>query len=211
MANFNKGILGPFRGKVGTIVGSSWKGIDYMRSLPKAGGKKSEAQLMQQLKFRLAVGFIKSMASLVKQSFIGLSKEMSAFNSAVSYLLKHAIAGTAPNFSISYADVLISRGELPNVLQPVVVATAASGADFKWISNAGTGIAHADDRVILLAYEPETNTTVYSDHAAIRSTEQAALDLSAFHGRKVHTYIGLLSDNGKEVANSIYTGEVVVA
>ncbi len=34
MAKFNDGINGPFKGKVGTVVGATWKGIHYMRSLP---------------------------------------------------------------------------------------------------------------------------------------------------------------------------------
>ena len=32
MATFNKGILGGFNGKLGTVVGTSWKGISIMRS-----------------------------------------------------------------------------------------------------------------------------------------------------------------------------------
>jgi hypothetical protein len=29
MAKYRKGVPGPFRGTVGTVVGSKWKGIDY--------------------------------------------------------------------------------------------------------------------------------------------------------------------------------------
>ena len=32
MGTINKGILGGFSGKVGTVIGGTWKGIDYMRS-----------------------------------------------------------------------------------------------------------------------------------------------------------------------------------
>ena len=31
MGTIKQGILGGFSGKVGTVVGSSWKGISYMR------------------------------------------------------------------------------------------------------------------------------------------------------------------------------------
>ena len=33
MGTIKQGILGGFSGKVGTVVGSSWKGISYMRGL----------------------------------------------------------------------------------------------------------------------------------------------------------------------------------
>jgi hypothetical protein len=34
MGTIKKGVLGGFSGKVGSVVGASWKGIDYIRSLP---------------------------------------------------------------------------------------------------------------------------------------------------------------------------------
>jgi hypothetical protein len=39
MAKLNNGILGGISGKVGNIVGSSWRNIDTIRSNPK--GKKT--------------------------------------------------------------------------------------------------------------------------------------------------------------------------
>ena len=41
---------------------------------------------------------------------------MSAFNAAQSYVLKNAITGTAPNFTVDYALALVSRGKLEGVL-----------------------------------------------------------------------------------------------
>lgn len=34
MGTIKQGILGGFSGKVGNIVGASWRGIDYIRSMP---------------------------------------------------------------------------------------------------------------------------------------------------------------------------------
>jgi len=34
MGTIKKGILGGFSGKVGTVIGGVWKGIEYMRSIP---------------------------------------------------------------------------------------------------------------------------------------------------------------------------------
>ena len=47
-----KGILGGFSGKVGTVVGGSWKGIDYMRCKSnRRNFNHTDKQLAQQLKF----------------------------------------------------------------------------------------------------------------------------------------------------------------
>jgi hypothetical protein len=36
MGTIKQGILGGFSGKVGTVIGGSWKGISYMRSIPQS-------------------------------------------------------------------------------------------------------------------------------------------------------------------------------
>jgi hypothetical protein len=43
MGKLSKGILGPFSGLVGTVIGSSWKGVNYMRSRPKKNKKAATA------------------------------------------------------------------------------------------------------------------------------------------------------------------------
>ena len=59
MGTYSKGILGSFTGKVGTVIGSSWNGIDYMRSLPRPSSKAPTAlQLAQREKFGLVTKFV---------------------------------------------------------------------------------------------------------------------------------------------------------
>ena len=70
MGTFSKGILGGFSGKVGNVIGSTWKGIDYMRSKPGARtGTFSSAQKEQQAKFAIAIGFVSIMSALFMVSF----------------------------------------------------------------------------------------------------------------------------------------------
>ena len=59
MGTFEKGVLGGFNGKVGTVVGSTWKGKSVMRSKPpsKRSGPPSAAQLVVQAKFTLMTKF----------------------------------------------------------------------------------------------------------------------------------------------------------
>lgn len=65
MGKYLKGILGPFTGLVGTIIDSSWKGIDVMRSMPKKTGRQaSPAQLEQRKRFVQMVAFIESLKSI---------------------------------------------------------------------------------------------------------------------------------------------------
>ncbi|WP_291131895.1 DUF6266 family protein [Flavobacterium sp. UBA7682] len=57
MGTYNKGILGPFSGKVGTVVGANWRGKDIMRSLPKKTNRTpTETQLLKRQLFTTVAG-----------------------------------------------------------------------------------------------------------------------------------------------------------
>jgi hypothetical protein len=59
MGTIKKGILGGFSGKVGTVVGASWRGISYMRSLPqKVRNPRTQGQRSQRNKFALALSLL---------------------------------------------------------------------------------------------------------------------------------------------------------
>lgn len=58
METYKKGVLGPFSGKIGTLIGSTWNGMEDKRSLPKAFTKAAtHLQHMQRAKFGFANGF----------------------------------------------------------------------------------------------------------------------------------------------------------
>ena len=49
MGTIKQGILGGFNGKVGSVIGASWKGISYMRGIAQSiKNPKTEAQVMQR-------------------------------------------------------------------------------------------------------------------------------------------------------------------
>ena len=211
MGTINKGILGGFSGKVGTVVGGTWKGIDYMRS---KGNRKNfeptDKQLAQQQKFALVMGFLQPMAALLNVTFRDFAVKMTGINSAFAYTIKNAITGAYPSFAIDYSLVLLSRGDLPNALAPAVTSGAGSVLTFSWTDNSGVGIARASDQAILIAYCPAKKQAIYTVDGA-RNGLTGSLNLAAFSGQQVQTYIGFISDDGNNVANSIFTGAVTVS
>ncbi len=211
MGTISKGILGGFSGKVGNVIGGNWKGIDYMRSkASRRNFKPTLRQLEQQVKFGLAIRFMQTMSSLVEISFGNFAVRKTGINSAVSYTLKNAITGVYPTFSIAYANVLISRGDLPNVLAPTATPGAASLLTWNWTNNSGVGIARATDKALLVAFCPAFNQCVYTTGSAARSALTDSLDLGGFRGQDVQTWIGFISEDGQNVASSVYTGMVTI-
>lgn len=211
MGTINKGILGGFSGKVGTVVGGNWKGIDYMRS--KANKKPSNpsfAQQEQQARFGLMMKFLRTFGSLLSVTFHDFANGVTGPNAALSYNIRNAITGAFPAFSIDYSMVLLSRGNLQNATAPAAVAGAAGKIHFSWTDNSGAGTAQATDMAVLIAYCPATGQSVYNANAATRDAATALLDVTPFSGKTVQTWISFISENGRDVADSVFTGQVVV-
>ena len=104
MARLKQGILGPVSGSVGTIVGSSWKDTDYIRSKStKPKGDPSLLQLDNQYKFSAVINFVSTMTELLNQTFSKYANNMSESNAAFSYNYQNAVTGTSPDYSIDYA------------------------------------------------------------------------------------------------------------
>jgi len=212
MGTINKGILGGFSGKVGTVVGGTWKGIDYMRS--KGNNRNlnpTEKQRSQQLKFALIMCFVQPMAALLEISFRNFAIKMTGINNAFAYNIKNAVTGTYPSFEIDYSLALVSRGDLPNILGPAVISGAGSQVTFSWTDNSGVGTARATDQAILVAYCPSNRHAIYTTAGGLRSGLTGELNLLPFSGLAVQTYIGFISESGLSIATSIFTGEVIVS
>lgn len=212
MARLKSGIIDQLSGSIGPVVGATWRGIPYIRTKPTKRSKKkksSDAQAATRIRFGLAVKILRYMRPIVELGFCDDAIEKTGMNAAISYVMKHAIAGEFPDFSIAFDHVLISRGKLPNVEQVTVVADAPETLRFNWTNNEGIGKATGDDKVLLVAYNEEHEGVVYNI-GANRHAGTDILEMGDFSGHTIHTWISFISADGRDVANSIYTGTVVV-
>ncbi|MEO6682765.1 MAG: DUF6266 family protein [Ginsengibacter sp.] len=211
MGTIQKGILGGFSGKVGNVIGGSWKGIDYMRSVSsRKNATTTQKQKEQQMKFALIARFQQPLTNLLSRTFRSFAIKMTGANSAMSYNLRNAITGSYPNFAINYSRILISRGDMPNAINPAVETVSDGMVVFTWVNNTGTGKSKDSDRSILVAYCPEMQHFIYTDEGASREEEEAQLDLFAYTGKEVQTWVAFISEDGKEVATSIYTWAITI-
>ena len=212
MGSYIKGILGNFRGKVGTVIGSNWKSINYMKSLPgKRKGMPSSAQVEQQLKFALMLRFHEAFQSLLTLTFANSSKSMTPVNYALGRNIKGAINGVYPEFSIDYHKVLLSKGKLDAVGGASVEGNGAGKIKFSWIDNSDEyGLSNTDDKAVLIAYCAETNRAVYSLNNGTRSLETAIMNVSLFTGKAVETWLAFVTKDGVRFSDSVYLGNVMV-
>lgn len=94
-----------------TVIGGTWKGIDYMRSKSnRRNFTPSLAQLEQQAKFALMMRFLQPMSALLKISFHDFAIKKTGINSAFSYNLLNAITGVYPAFTICLPAGVYKQG-----------------------------------------------------------------------------------------------------
>ncbi|MDD4439773.1 MAG: DUF6266 family protein, partial [Tissierellia bacterium] len=86
MATIKQGILGAFSGKVGSVVGSSWKGIPVMKSLPPSvANPKTAKQIEQRSRMKACTAFSQAtLADVIKPLNDRFASRMSGFNAFTS-------------------------------------------------------------------------------------------------------------------------------
>jgi len=82
MARLHKAVLGTFSKKIGQVVGSSWKGIPVIRSLPQSvANPRTTAQQSQRLRFKTLILFAQELVSpTIKPLWDRNARRMSGYN-----------------------------------------------------------------------------------------------------------------------------------
>ena len=219
MGIIKQGILGGLSGKVGNVVGSSWKGIHYLRSLPShVANPRTIAQQTSRKKMDLVIRFLKTLTGFIRIGFSGYAVKMSAFNAATSLNLGLGIAGSYPDLQLDYENLQVSRGNLEGAAGAAVGCTEPGVVDFTWFDNSGTGNATGTDQVMLVIYNPAKNSSVYRTGNETRQSQEALVDEPAINsGDEVHCYISfskpdrMFNSQLKDcISNSVYAGTAVV-
>ncbi|ACU04040.1 DUF6266 family protein [Pedobacter heparinus] len=213
MGKYKKGILGPFRGKVGTVIGAIWRGIHYLRSLPDVGeDNPTAAQLNVRAKMALVSLFLKRIKALINVGYQKFNNGITPLNAATSYHLKYAITGTSSlNYALDFEKVVFSAGDLLAPKGAEVNITLAAKLDFAWVNDAEPDSTNGTDKATLLVYNPTKDKLVTLVAAAPRSAEAYVLSVPGdFSGDGVHAWISFVSADGKQVSDSVYVGEFIV-
>ncbi|WP_207532964.1 DUF6266 family protein [Desertivirga arenae] len=213
MGKFSNGIFGNFYGKIGNVVGSSWRGIDYLKSLPKINKNRipSQLQIEQQQRFSLMTAFMNLLRPLLSAGYKNQAIRATAYNVALSENIKNAIAGAYPEFVVDFPEVILSSGVLPLPTNLAVAAAAGLKVDFSWTDNSGKGKSLKTDKVFTLAFCPELDEAEYTLGDASREAGALSMVLPAeWEGKDVETYLFLVSVTGKEVTRTYYGGRVTI-
>ena len=208
MAKFNQGITGPFQGKVGTVIGASWKGIPYMRSLPKKRTIPPTAgELANRKKWALSQQWLKPVQDFVRIGFKGYSLKSEGFIAAKSYLLKNAITGEGETLAIDPARVKLSWGDLPLPNNLQMTRLKGKQIQFTWDPKFIDDISHEGDQIMMLAYNVEKYKVVDDLYGRARAHGSDILKIESKTGT-FHIYVAFVAHDRSRQSESVYMGTV---
>ena len=175
MGTIKKGILGGVSGKVGTIVGVHWKSSYYIRAhAAKVSNPRTPKQQEQRGKFATVFGFLKTIKPFIRIGYKEFTEEKSAYNAAMSYMLKKVVINSEKEITIDWKD------------------------------NSGMGNAEDTDITMVLAYNKDKGMAVYDTEAGSRQDEAAELMIpDEWQDDELIAYLSFRSADGSSVANSV--------
>ena len=203
MGTIKQGILGGFSGKVGTVIGSSWKGISYMRGRAQSvKNPKTDAQQKQRAFFREVQDII---AQLSKEQlaflFPSTPKGMTRHN-----MLFQQLAATAVEVDgVKTADLsaLSTIGNAPTAELPDV-SVAADGTDLaiSWDAENDFRAEHADEfPTVFVANVTKGKVFLVNSSVALGDTGEAGFTAPlATYGEDTDTFSGFMLLTGSKIA-----------
>ena len=204
MGIIKQGILGGFTGKVGSVVGTSWKGRAVMKAMPlSVANPRTSGQVAQRTAFSECVDFARQ---LVGGAILALdnpfSGNISGYNRFVSRNTENFPIGEAAGFE----NVKMSQGALGAVgIDTISTITAGDDqitVDFNSINSAYNldtdvifGVAYSTTRKKFLS-------TGNAMGARVVGSGVLNLDEEVVEGEVICVWISALRQDGKYVSNS---------
>ncbi|WP_443945768.1 DUF6266 family protein [Pedobacter sp. AW1-32] len=209
MARIKNGIMGAFSGKVGSVVGVSYRNGNYLRSLPATTKTEPTVkQLASRARFKFFNAWRNPLSPFFAITFQNQTETFSAQNAA-HFFNKGAVTGDYPDFKLDFQKIVISQGDLPPVLELKMEQSEADRLRFTWLPNLLDKAKATDLLALLICYENDVQVIDSVTNGAERIAGAFDFILSGVGKGKVgHVYVTFIANDRKKAANSVYLGEV---
>lgn len=212
MATINRGILDGFFGKVGTVVGSFWKGIPVMRAyVRRIRDRKNTPQLLIRARFatlgELSSAFLAAIRIGLRN--VAAKGHVTESNIFVNENWEAVHAASVDSVTVDYPDLVVARGPLAGVQYGTPQFDTPLQVDVAYETNEEIAKTSLDDLVYLFVYCPDAKCGVLSA-AVERSEKRISVTVPSYwNGMKVHLWgftLGAGHDNAGMLSNSAYIG-----
>lgn len=215
MGKLEQGFNGPFSGKVGNIVGSSWNGINYIKSRPKKRtSPPTEKEQMVQYIFAMTQYWLKPLTAYLRAGFKGYSRTVYGMTAAKSKLYERGLIRDGFNSTVDPAQVLISYGKLPladgfqMVFDPESFEILIRWSPTVPRREGGQCFASNDDQLMAVAYHVEAAEAYGVLYGELRCTGVYRVALPNDSPAKYHVYVAFINAERTDQSMSKYLGEI---
>jgi len=210
MGKIKQGILGGFSGKVANVVGSSWKGIAVMKSLPlSVANPRTAAQVAQRTKFSNVTVFAALiLSSIIKPLWDRFAQNMSGFNDFVSTNID-LFAASVPS---PFADLVISKGKmLSTTIDNLDTSDGLPNCDIYFIDDTGSGYKLATDKSYAVVINETNGDIAFRDLTGVRSSGVLTIEMpnNLTTGDVLHAYLSFIRADGTVCSNNSYATATV--
>lgn len=218
MGKYLQGILGPFSGRVGNVIGTFWKGRSIMRIRAASySNPNTIPQQTQRMKWKLVSSFLTANQKLIRLGFAAVNRSFTAFNNAMKYHLENAITGAFPTLELDLTKVKLSIGTMAGLVGAALSSTAPGTINIDWDDNSNNIDASADDEMFISLID-ETTGEVVIGAGATRVSGTTTVQLPAlWAGKNVVVHAFFIKSGTRDVTESAqvsesqYLGTVAVA
>lgn len=211
MAKIRKGILGPVSGKIGPVVGATWKSIPYLRTVPKKKKNKREsspAQIAAQEKLKFMNLILVPFHEFITVGFANEAVEKTEISAAFSANYSTMISGVYPKLEADYSKLILSVGNLPMINDVKMNLDGPELLKLTWKSDVIKRTAF-NDQLMFVAYSPELDMSFGFTGGVNRAYKECDIKIQEpFIGKTLEVYVGMTSLNRKAIANSMYLGRI---
>ncbi|MEJ2881568.1 DUF6266 family protein [Pedobacter sp. GR22-6] len=208
MGRSKNGPFGPHNGKIGRLVYYQLNGQEVNRSIGINNAEPTVPQLRNRLRIKLTTALLKDLLEFLQVGFSVecLGTTSHAYNMAVKNNGKQVISGDFPDLKIDYKNVCVSKGESLPAVEPKI-ELLETGLKFSWKSDPKMAWPDATDQVMMLAYFPETQESIFTLYGQCRSVGSDTLAIPVeMQSQYMETYISFIAADRKKVSNSTYMG-----
>ena len=202
MGKIKQGIIGGFKGKVGTVIGSSWNGISYMKGQAQSvRNPKTPAQMIQR-------DFFKEVQDLAGQ----FSNEQLAFlfpNSPKNMTRRNMLAQQLAADPIVTDDAkhadLVNLNSIGNAatadMPDVTIAAAGENLTISWDGNGDFRAEHSDEYpTIFVANVTKKKVYLVNSTTTIGETGAQSFNVGlAAYGEATDTFSGFMLATGSKI------------
>ena len=204
MSKIKQSPLGGVSGALGNLVGSSWKGIPYLRTKPAV---YHDAKTPTQTKYRTRFGGCSKLSKSLKYSIIRPVWDCKAIQmSGHNLFISKNIAAFDKSGNIdSYDRLTISVGNMPPPKDSLAQVNPETPGQIQlcWSDNSNTCDASPNDRLNLVTIV-NGEASYYTDLTATRGVQSATITIPAAKDNTVHLYIFFANEKNNLFSESIY-------